>query len=68
MQLYDCSLRTRLGITAGICLLMKNYPGKGTPEMHQLPFFVPDYYETIMSWYFGDMGHICAQVMNLAHN
>lgn len=62
VQLYDPTLTMRLGITTGICLHMKNYPGRGAPELHQLPFFTPDHYETIMSWYFGDMGHICGMV------
>lgn len=57
-KLYDSSLRTRLGITTGICLHMKQYPGRGAPELHGLPFFTPDHYETIMSWHLGDMGHI----------
>nr|QCP71056.1 allene oxide cyclase [Pohlia nutans] len=58
-KLYDPTLTMRLGITTGICLHMKNYPGRGAPELQQLQFFTPDHYETIMSWYFGDMGHIC---------
>jgi len=57
-KLYDPTLKLRIGITTGICLHMKNYPGRGAPELHQLPFFTADHYETIMSWYFGDMGHI----------
>jgi allene oxide cyclase len=57
--LYDPTLEMRLGITTGICLHMKNYPGRGAPELRDLQFFTPDHYETIMSWYFGDMGHIC---------
>lgn len=62
VQLYNGSLTMRLGITAGICLLMKHYPGMGTPDMHKLPFFVPDHYETIMTWHFGDLGLISGQV------
>jgi allene oxide cyclase len=62
MQLYDGSLKLRLGITAGICLLMKNYPGVGTPEMKRQQYFTPDRYETLMTWYFGDFGHISGQV------
>lgn len=62
LQLYDSSLRTRLGITTGICLHMKQYPGRGAPELHGLPFFTPDHYETIMSWHLGDMGHISGMV------
>lgn len=62
VQLYNGSLKMRLGITAGICLLMKHYPGMGTADMHKLPFFVPDHYETIMTWHFGDLGIISGQV------
>jgi allene oxide cyclase len=62
LQLYDGSLKLRLGITAGICLLMKHYPGMGTPEMKRQQFFFPDRYETLMTWYFGDFGHISGQV------
>jgi hypothetical protein len=61
-KLYDGSLKLRLGITAGICLLMKHYPGMGTPEMKRQQFFFPDRYETLMTWYFGDFGHISGQV------
>jgi hypothetical protein len=61
-KLYDGSLKLRLGITAGICLLMKNYPGMGTPEMKRQQYFIPDRYETLMTWYFGDFGHISGQV------
>ncbi|KAH9535461.1 hypothetical protein CY35_17G054400 [Sphagnum magellanicum] len=60
-KLYDGSLKLRLGITAGICLLMKHYPGMGTPEMKRQQFFFPDRYETLMTWYFGDFGHISGQ-------
>ncbi|CAM6014953.1 unnamed protein product [Sphagnum balticum] len=60
-KLYDGSLKLRLGITAGICLLMKHYPGMGTPAMKRQQFFTPDRYETLMTWYFGDFGHISGQ-------
>ncbi|CAM6038565.1 unnamed protein product [Sphagnum compactum] len=61
-KLYDGSLKLRLGITAGICLLMKHYPGMGTPEMKRQQFFTSDRCETLMTWYFGDFGHISGQV------
>ncbi|CAK9867520.1 unnamed protein product [Sphagnum jensenii] len=57
LQLYDGSLKLRLGIS----LLMKHYPGMGTPEMKRQQFFFPDRYETLMKWYFGDFGHISGQ-------
>jgi hypothetical protein len=41
---------------------MKHYPGMGTPEMKRQQFFFPDRYETLMTWYFGDFGHISGQV------
>ncbi|KAH8935920.1 hypothetical protein BDL97_17G056100 [Sphagnum fallax] len=46
-KLHDGSLKLRLGITAGICLLMKHYPGMGTPEMkRQQVFFTPERRDT----------------------
>ena len=56
LQLYDGSLRIRLGITAGLCVLIKNYPEKGGVR-----------YEAIYSFYFGDYGHISVQV-NFEHS
>jgi hypothetical protein len=41
---------------------MKHYPEMGTPEMKRQQFFTPDRYETLMTWYFGDFGHISGQV------
>ncbi|XP_002986761.2 allene oxide cyclase 4, chloroplastic [Selaginella moellendorffii] len=48
-KLYDGCLETRLGITAGLCVLIKHVPGKG------------DRYEATYSFYFGDYGHISVQ-------
>ena len=42
-------MEKRVGITAGICVLIQNIPGKG------------DRYEAIYSFYFGDYGHISVQ-------
>ena len=50
-QVYDGSLQIRLGITAGLCVLIKNYPEKGGNR-----------YEATYSFYFGDYGHISVQV------
>ncbi|KAH7438772.1 hypothetical protein KP509_04G030900 [Ceratopteris richardii] len=49
-KLYDGSLQTRLGITAGMCIMIKYYPEK---KGHR--------YEAIYSFYFGDYGHISVQ-------
>ncbi|KAI6691580.1 hypothetical protein NL676_028408 [Syzygium grande] len=49
-KLYTGDLQKRLGITAGICILIQNKPEeKG------------DRYEAIFSFYFGDYGHIAVQ-------
>lgn len=49
-KLYDGSLTTRLGITAGLCTLIShNAEKKG------------DRYETLSSFYLGDYGHISVQ-------
>ncbi|CAK9265117.1 unnamed protein product [Sphagnum jensenii] len=45
-SLYDGLLKLRLGITAGICLLMKHYPGMGTPEMKRQQVFTPERRDT----------------------
>lgn len=50
MQLYSGDLQKRLGITAGICILIQNKPEKKG-----------DRYEAIFSFYFGDYGHIAVQ-------
>ncbi|XP_059670562.1 allene oxide cyclase, chloroplastic-like [Cornus florida] len=49
-KLYTGDLTKRLGITAGLCILIKNEPGKKG-----------DRYEAIYSFYFGDYGHIAVQ-------
>ncbi|CAM8957175.1 unnamed protein product [Rhodiola kirilowii] len=48
-KLYSGCLQKRLGITAGLCVLIKNIPDKG------------DRYEAMYSFYFGDYGHISVQ-------
>ncbi|CAM8956514.1 unnamed protein product [Rhodiola kirilowii] len=48
-KLYTGCLQKRLGITSGLCVLIKNIPDKG------------DRYEAIYSFYFGDYGHISVQ-------
>lgn len=50
VQVYSADLQTRLGITAGICILIKNMPEtKG------------DRYEAIYSFHLGDYGQISVQ-------
>lgn len=49
-KLYTGDLKKRAGITAGICILIKNEPEKKG-----------DRYEAIYSLYFGDYGHIAVQ-------
>ncbi|KAL4375378.1 hypothetical protein AHAS_Ahas05G0275800 [Arachis hypogaea] len=49
-KLYSGNLQKRLGITAGLCILIQHVPQeKG------------DRYEAIYSFYFGDYGHISVQ-------
>lgn len=48
--LYTGCLQKRVGITAGICVLIQNFPDKQG-----------DRYEAIYSFYFGDYGHISVQ-------
>ncbi|KAF7811239.1 allene oxide cyclase, chloroplastic-like [Senna tora] len=50
MQLYTGCLQKRIGITAGICILIENKPEKKG-----------DRYEAIYSFYFGDYGHLAVQ-------
>ncbi|KAG9158700.1 hypothetical protein Leryth_023481 [Lithospermum erythrorhizon] len=50
-KLYSGDLQKRLGITAGICVLIQHVPEKNNG----------DRYEAIMSFYFGDYGHISVQ-------
>lgn len=50
MQVYTGDLKKRAGITAGICILIKNEAEKKG-----------DRYEAIYSFYFGDYGHIAVQ-------
>ncbi|KAI4357856.1 hypothetical protein L6164_001779 [Bauhinia variegata] len=49
-KLYSGDLQKRLGITAGICVLIQHLPEKKG-----------DRYEAIYSFYFGDYGHISVQ-------
>jgi allene oxide cyclase len=49
-KLYTGDLKKRLGITAGICVLIQNVPEKKG-----------DRYEAIYSFYFGDYGHLSVQ-------
>ncbi|KAL6551858.1 hypothetical protein OROGR_008012 [Orobanche gracilis] len=49
-KVYTGDLKKRAGITAGICILIKNEPEKKG-----------DRYEAIYSFYFGDYGHIAVQ-------
>ncbi|KAL4652166.1 hypothetical protein ACB092_01G213400 [Castanea dentata] len=49
-KLYTGDLEKRLGITAGICILIENKPEKKG-----------DRYEAVYSFYFGDYGHISVQ-------
>lgn len=49
-KLYTGDLQKRLGITAGLCILIENKPEKKG-----------DRYEAIYSFYFGDYGHIAVQ-------
>ncbi|XP_010265246.1 PREDICTED: allene oxide cyclase, chloroplastic-like [Nelumbo nucifera] len=49
-KIYSGDLQKRLGITAGICVLIQHVPEKKG-----------DRYEAIYSFYFGDYGHITVQ-------
>ncbi|CAI9282611.1 unnamed protein product [Lactuca saligna] len=49
-KVYSADLQTRLGITAGICILIKNMPEKKG-----------DRYEAIYSFHLGDYGQIAVQ-------
>ncbi|GJY76358.1 allene oxide cyclase, chloroplastic-like protein [Tanacetum coccineum] len=49
-QIYSADLETRLGITAGICILIRN-----------LPEVKGDRYEAIYSFHLGDYGQIAVQ-------
>jgi hypothetical protein len=51
MQLYSGSLEKRLGITAGVCMIIRYNQEKGGCL-----------YEATYSFYFGDLGHISVQV------
>lgn len=49
-KLYSGNLEKRIGITAGLCILIQHVPEKKG-----------DRYEAIYSFYFGDHGHISVQ-------
>jgi len=49
-KVYNGSLDKRLGVTAGICVLIQHVPDRNG-----------DRYEAIYSFYFGDYGHISVQ-------
>ncbi|XP_058091410.1 allene oxide cyclase, chloroplastic-like [Magnolia sinica] len=49
-KVYHGNLQKRIGITAGICILIQHVPEKKG-----------DRYEAIFSFYFGDYGHISVQ-------
>ncbi|KAK1302984.1 hypothetical protein QJS10_CPB12g00439 [Acorus calamus] len=55
-KLYHGNLQKRLGITAGLCVLIQHFPEKNA-----------DRYEAIYSFYFGDYGHISVQGAYLTH-
>jgi len=61
LQIYDSSLRMRLGVTAGMTMVVKAYPGKGQSHHTKQKFFFPDRYEAMYTFYLGDMGHVSAQ-------
>ncbi|KAK6927973.1 Allene oxide cyclase [Dillenia turbinata] len=56
-KVYTGDLQKRLGVTAGICILIKHEPEKKG-----------DRYEAIYSFYFGDYGHIAVQGPYLTYN
>ncbi|KAK9676149.1 hypothetical protein RND81_11G057900 [Saponaria officinalis] len=49
-KIYTGDLQKRVGITAGLCILIQNVPEKKG-----------DRYEAIYSFYFGDYGHLSVQ-------
>ncbi|KAF8399158.1 hypothetical protein HHK36_015023 [Tetracentron sinense] len=49
-KIYSGDLEKRLGVTAGLCVLIQNVPEKKG-----------DRYEAIYSFYFGDYGHVSVQ-------
>ncbi|KAJ4850078.1 hypothetical protein Tsubulata_019372 [Turnera subulata] len=55
-KIYTGDLQKRIGITAGICVLIQN-----KPEMKG------DRYEAIYSFYFGDYGHLSVQGQYLTY-
>jgi hypothetical protein len=68
LQIYDSTLRVRLGITAGFTMVVKSYPGKGPKNLKKQKLYFPDRYEAMYTFYLGDMGHVSAQVWTSAPN
>uniref|UniRef100_A0A7N0TQE5 allene-oxide cyclase n=1 Tax=Kalanchoe fedtschenkoi TaxID=63787 RepID=A0A7N0TQE5_KALFE len=56
-KLYTGDLKKRIGVTAGICILIQHVPEKNG-----------DRYEAQYSFYFGDYGHISVQGPYLTYN
>ncbi|KAK1279541.1 hypothetical protein QJS04_geneDACA003086 [Acorus gramineus] len=55
-KLYHGNLQKRIGITAGLCVLIQH-----------LPEIKADRYEAMYSFYFGDYGHLSVQGAYLTH-
>ncbi|KAK1357524.1 Allene-oxide cyclase [Heracleum sosnowskyi] len=55
-KIYTGDLQKRVGITAGLCILIQNVPEKKG-----------DRYEATFSFHFGDYGHICVQGQYLTY-
>ncbi|KAL1819150.1 hypothetical protein ACET3Z_014019 [Daucus carota] len=55
-KIYTGDLQKRIGITAGLCILIQNVPEKKG-----------DRYEAVYSFYFGDYGHITVQGQYLTY-
>ncbi|KAG0585115.1 hypothetical protein KC19_3G259600 [Ceratodon purpureus] len=60
-KIYDSTLRVRLGVTAGMTMVVKAYPGQGQKHHKKQKLFFPDRYEATYTFYLGDMGHVSAQ-------
>jgi allene oxide cyclase len=60
-KIYDSSLRMRLGVTAGMTMVVKAYPGKGQSHQKKQKFFAANRYEAMYTFYMGDLGHVSAQ-------
>jgi allene oxide cyclase len=60
-KLYDGSLTRRLGITAGLTMVVQDFPGQGSVQDKSHKLFFPDRYEAMYTFYMGDLGHISVQ-------